>query len=225
MKILILDTATNVFSIALAEDDTILAEISGLAGPATSAKIPGHIESLLKTANLDIDSVDAFAVTVGPGAFTGVRVGIAIVKGLAYSTGKPVVQLSSLELLAMNAQDSEIPVCAMFDARRGEVYTATYSFKGGMTLIRPEMAIAPEQFLEQLEENMLFIGDGSVRYRELIVERLGSRAHFVEEHLDAPKASAGATLVHSRLISGLTLSPLELLPRYLRLSEAELNKR
>ncbi len=92
-------------------------------------------------------------------------------------------------------------------------------------MIRPEMAIAPEQLLEQLEGSMLFIGDGALRYRELIIERLGSCAQFAEEHLNYPKASAGAALALSRLRSGETVSPVELLPRYLRLSEAELNKR
>lgn len=225
MIILSIDTATNVYSIALAEDETVLAEGCGDAGPATSAKIPGEIESLLKSCQLDIKAVDAFAVTVGPGAFTGVRVGIALVKGLAYSTGKPVIPLTSLELLALNAKNSEIPVCPMFDARKSEVYTALYGFNGGMKLLRPETAIAPADFLAQLAGATLFIGDGAVRYRELIVESLGSCALFAEEHLHRPNASAGAALVLSRFNTGRTVSCVELAPRYLRLSEAELNKK
>lgn len=225
MKILHLDSSTNVFSIALSDDENVIAELSGDAGPATSAKIPGHIQSLLKQASLEITDLHAFAVTVGPGSFTGVRVGIALVKGLAYSTGKPVIPLSSLELLALNAKDSVLPVCAMFDARRSEVYTALYRFDNGMQLVRSEMAIAPAQLLEQLAGPTLFIGDGALRYRDLIVEQYGSNAHFAEGHLHQPQASAGAALALSRFNSGKTVSSLELAPSYLRLSEAELNKR
>jgi len=225
VKILHLDTATNVFSIALSVGEHVIAEFCGEAGPATSAKIPGHIHSLLRDAALDIAALDAFAVTVGPGSFTGVRVGIALVKGMAFSTGKPVIPLSSLELLALNAKESAIPVCALFDARRGEVYTALYQFDGGMRLVRPEMAINPAEFLDQLEEEILFLGDGALRYRDLIVERFGSKAHFAAEQLHYPKASAGAALALSRLQAGQTLSPFELAPCYLRLPEAELNKR
>lgn len=225
MKILILDTATNVYSIALAEDETVLAEVSGDAGPATSAKIPGQTAELLKAAGLDIGAVDAFAVTVGPGAFTGLRVGIAMVKGLAYSTGKPVIPLSSLELLALNAATSEIPVCPMFDARKSEVYSAVYSFSGGMQLIRPEVAISPAELLDQLAGPTLFIGDGAIRYRQLIEVSLGSRAIFADDQLHHPKASAGAALALSRFKSGQTVSHFALAPEYLRLPEAELNKK
>lgn len=225
MKILSLDTSTNIFSIAVSDGDNIIAELSGDAGPAASARIPGHIQSLLKDACLDISAIDAFAVTVGPGAFTGLRVGIALVKGLAYSTGKPIIPLSSLELLALNAKENSIPVCTLFDARRGEVYSALYSFDGDMHLVRPEMAIAPVQLLDELDGDILFIGDGATRYHDLIVERYGKYAHFAADGLNYPKASAGAALVESRLASGWTVSPLELEPCYLRLPEAQLNKK
>jgi len=225
VNILTLDTATNVFSIALSRDELILAEFSSDAGPATSAKIPGHIHALLKDAGLDIGEIDAFAVTVGPGAFTGLRVGIALVKGLAYSTGKPVVPLSSLELLALNAKPSVLPVCAMFDARRGEVYAAVYEFSHGDAPVRPEMAINPAELVGQLQGDTLFIGDGASRYRDLIVEICGPLAHFAKDGLNYPKASVGAVLALSRLQSGQAVSPFELAPSYLRLPEAELNKK
>jgi tRNA threonylcarbamoyladenosine biosynthesis protein TsaB len=225
VKILSLDTSTAVFSIAVSDGDNVIAELSGDAGPAASARIPGHIQSLLRDACLDIKAVDAFAVTVGPGAFTGLRVGIALVKGLAYSTGKPVIPFSSLELLALNAKNSVIPVCTMFDARRGEVYSALYRFDGDMHLIHPGKAIAPAQLLAEMEGDVLFIGDGANRYRDLIIERCCDHAHFAADELNFPKASAGAALVQRRLESGLTVSPLELAPCYLRLPEAQLNKK
>jgi len=225
VNILHLDTATNVFSIALTAGEQVIAEFCGDAGPATSAKIPGHIKALLQQASLEMSDLQAFSVTVGPGAFTGVRVGIALIKGMAYATGRPVIALSSLELLALNACNSTIPVCALLDARRGEVYSALYSFENGMRLVRPEMAIAPGRLLDQLAGPMLFIGDGAQRYQDLITERFGSNAHFAEELLHQPKASAAALLALNRLQSGAAVSPEELMPCYLRLAEAEINRR
>lgn len=220
-----LDTSTNVFSIALATDGTVLAAFSGDAGPASSAKIPGHIHALLSDAQLDIAAIDAFAVTIGPGAFTGVRVGIALIKGLAYATAKPVIPLSSLELLALNAAASTIPVCALFDARKGEVYSALYQPADAMRQLLPEMAVNPAALLEQLSGDILFIGDGALRYQELISERLGPRAHFAPEQLNSPNAAAGAALALRRCKAGLTVTPAALAPSYLRLAEAEINKR
>jgi len=225
VKILSLDTSTNVFSLAVSDGDNVIAELFGDAGPAASAMIPGQIQSLLRDACLDISAIDAFAVTVGPGAFTGLRVGIALVKGLAYSTGKLIIPLSSLELLALNVKNSKIPVCTLFDARRSEVYCALYGFDGNMHLIRPEMAIAPAQLLDELAGQILFIGDGAIRYRELIIERLGNRAHFADESLHQPKASAGAALVLNRFMSGQTVSAIGLVPCYLRLPEVQQSKK
>lgn len=225
MKVLIIDTATSVFSIALTDNGQVIAEVGGDAGPATSARIPGHISSVLETAHTEVNGLDAFAVTVGPGAFTGVRVGISLIKGLAFATGKPVVPLSSLELLACNVSENTMPVCALFDARKGEVYAAVYSAVNHREVLRPEAAVDPERLVAGLIGPHFFIGDGALRYRELISIRLGSMAHFAQDHLHVPKASAAAGLVHNRLLAGETVSPMALAPRYLRLSEAELNKK
>lgn len=224
MRLLTVDTSTNVFSIALSEDLKILGEESGDAGPSTSAAIPSLIRSLFDHSGFQPEELDAFAVTVGPGSFTGVRIGIALVKGLAFATGKPVVPISSLELLAMNAEMSALPVCTMFDARKGEVYTATFSFASGLKLIGIEKAADPLTVIDETGEATLFIGDGAIRYQELIRGRLGSLALYPEEHLHRPKASAAVPLAIERLKSGGAVSPFGLLPRYLRLSEAELSK-
>jgi tRNA threonylcarbamoyladenosine biosynthesis protein TsaB len=169
--------------------------------------------------------MDGFAVTVGPGAFTGLRVGIALVKGLALATGKPAVPLSSLALLAMNAMGSAIPVCPLFDARKGEVYGALYDFAAGAGPVVAEIAADPAAFLARLEGRALFLGDGAVRYHDLIVEIMGDRAQFADPALQHPRASAGIVLAQNAFASGLAVPPARLLPRYLRLSEAELSRR
>ena len=224
MRILTVDTSTNVFSIALSEDSKVLCEESGDAGPSTSAAIPSLIRSLFQHAGFQPQDLDAFAVTVGPGSFTGVRIGIALVKGLAYATGKPVVPISSLELLAMNAEKSAVPVCTMFDARKGEVYTATFSFANGLKQISVEKAADPLSVIDETAETTLFIGDGAIRYQDLICGRLGRQAIYPEEQLHRPRASAAVPLAIRQFRSGATVSPFDLLPRYLRLSEAELSR-
>ena len=224
MRLLTVDTSTNVFSIALSEDLKVLCEESGDAGPSTSAAIPSLIRSLFRHAGFQPQDLDAFAVTVGPGSFTGVRIGIALVKGLAYAAGKPVIPLSSLELLAMNAGMSLLPVCAMFDARKGEVYTATFSFANGLKLVREEKAADPLTVIDETAETTLFVGDGATRYQELICGRLGMQAIYPEEQLHRPRASAAVPLAIKQFRSGAVVSPFDLLPRYLRLSEAELSR-
>lgn len=225
MKILFIDTSTNVFSASLSDDSTLLASCFESAGTTASSKIPVYVESLLQETDVEINSIDAFAVTIGPGAFTGVRVGIAFVKGLALATCRPVIPVSSLQLLAMNADGNDIPVCAMFDARKGEVYSAVYDMRNGITMTQPEKAIVPEQLLEEIKAPLFFIGDGAVRYRELIVNKFGADAIFASEQQNLPKASAGVSLAHSTLLKGDAIHPTVLTPSYLRLSEAELNKR
>jgi tRNA threonylcarbamoyladenosine biosynthesis protein TsaB len=124
----------------------------------------------------------------------------------------------------MNAGNSTLPVCTMFDARKGEVYTATYIVDGCMKLISPEKAASPLSAIENIVEPTLFIGDGAIRYHELLSGHLGACAVFPDEDLNKPKASAGVPLAIDLFNAGEAVSPFELQPRYLRLSEAELNK-
>jgi len=225
VKLFILDTSTGVFSMALADGPRILAEESGIAGPSSAARLAPAIAGLFAAAGLAPADMDCFAVTVGPGAFTGLRVGIALVKGLAYATAKPVIPLSSLALLAMNARQSPIPVCPLFDARKGEVYAALYDFATGAEPVVAETAADPAAFLRRLEGRALFLGDGALRYRELIEEIVGERAEYADSSINNPRAAAGIALAKNIFSVGGAIPPAQLLPRYLRLSEAELSRR
>lgn len=225
MKLFVLDTATSVFSMALADGTRIIAEESGVAGPSSAARLAPAIAGLFTAAGMAPADMDCFAVSIGPGAFTGLRVGIALVKGLAYATGKPVIPLSSLSLLAMNARGSDIPVCPLFDARKGEVYGALYDFASGAEPVIAEVAADPTTFLRRLEGRVLFLGDGAVRYGALIRETMGDRAIIAGAELHNPRAAAGILLARDIFSVGGAIPPAQLLPRYLRLSEAELSRR
>lgn len=225
MQLLILDTATSVFSAALCRGDHLLGEVRGGGGPSTAARLAPAIQTLFSDAGLTPADLEGFAVTVGPGSFTGLRVGLAFIKGLAYATGRPVVELSSLALLAMNARGSRLPVCPLFDARKSEVYAGLYRFTPTLDAILPDRAAPPATFLTNIEKETLFLGDGALRYREEIVAALGDRALFAAPELHQPTAAAGIPLALAAFAAGKAVSPAEILPRYLRLSEAELNRK
>ena len=222
LKLLLVDTATNSLSMALSDGERVIASRSADGGPSTAARLNPFLQSLFAESLMAPAELDALAVTVGPGSFTGLRVGMSFVKGLAMALGRLVVPLSSLELLAMNARGNAIPVCSMYDARKGEVYAAVYDCSGNVKNIIPEMVAHPATLLENITARTLFIGDGAVRYRDLIEQQLGDLALFADPEMNEPKASGGVILALSGLNSGQALQPAALLPRYLRLPEAEI---
>jgi tRNA threonylcarbamoyladenosine biosynthesis protein TsaB len=225
MKILTLDTSSNCSSVALSAGTSLLGECILGEDRCASGRLLDAISNLLAAAALTPDSLDAFAVSLGPGSFTGVRVGIATVKGLALATGKPVVGFSSLAMLAMNLPFSLAPVAAMFDARKSELYAGLYRCGALPEPVLPDAVIAPERFLSAIDAPTLFVGDGALRYRELIRSTLGDLAIFPPWHADLPRASAGAVIALDAARKG-NFTPLALLnPTYLRASEAELAKR
>lgn len=225
MKILTIDTSGNCSSVSLSDGSTLLGECILGEDRAKSGRLLESISGLLQAASLTPDGVDAFAVSLGPGSFTGVRVGIATVKGLSIATGKPVVGFSSLAMLAMNLPFCSHQVAPMFDARKGELYAALYRCGSLPEAILPDAVIGPELFLSSITRPTLFLGDGAVRYRELISSTLGELAIFPPWHANLPRASAGAVIARDAAAQG-RFTPLPLLnPTYLRASEAEIAKR
>ena len=142
-----------------------------------------------------LSDLDGFGVVVGPGAFTGLRVGLATVKGLALAVDRPVVAVSTLECLAQQAPCSPMNICAMLDARKKEVYAALYVRQGDtLCLVEDEEVVDPGEFLDSCPAETLFIGNGASAYRTLIARRLGPRAHFLSGLYDLPRASLAAQL-------------------------------
>jgi tRNA threonylcarbamoyladenosine biosynthesis protein TsaB len=225
MKILTIDTSSNCSSVALSDGASLLGEFILGEDRCHSGRLLDSISKLLAAAKLTPDGLDAFAVSLGPGSFTGVRVGIATVKGLAIATGKPVVGFSALAMLAMNLPFSSAQVAALFDARKNEVYAGLYRCGSLPEPLSPDAVIPPEEFLAAIDRPTLFVGEGAVRYRDLIRSTLGELALFPPWHADLPRASAGAVIALDAALNG-NFTPLALLnPTYLRASEAELAKR
>ncbi|MDX9709637.1 MAG: tRNA (adenosine(37)-N6)-threonylcarbamoyltransferase complex dimerization subunit type 1 TsaB [Trichloromonas sp.] len=222
-RLLLVDTATPAGSVAVCQGEKLLGEIV-LSGPANHTDhLLGTIDELLRGAGLALDDMDGFAVVLGPGSFTGLRVGVATVKGLALAAGKPVVGVSSLAALAWRLPFAALPVCPLLDARKGEVYAALYQWTGeGFSPLLLPCVLPPERWLERLANDVLFIGDGAQCYRGIIEERLGGRAHFAPWPAHACRASNGLAPALDMLRRGEHI-PLEgLIPAYIRPSEAEL---
>ncbi len=222
MKLLIIDTSTTACSVALSDGGEIVAEYLVNQGRTQSSRLLDCVDLLLREAGLSAADLDGFGVAVGPGSFTGLRVGIATVKGLAMAAGKPVAGFSSLAMLAMNIPWGGHPVCPMFDARKNEVYTGLYECRGLPVPLMEERVVPPARFLEELEGPVIFVGEGAARYRELIVDRLGDKALFAPLSANLPHASAGASLAMRAFAQGDAVSSDLLAPVYIRLSEAEL---
>ena len=225
MKILTIDTSSNCSSVALSAGEQLLGDSILGEDRCCSGRLLDAVTKLLAAAGLTPDALDAFAVSLGPGSFTGVRVGIATVKGLALATGKPALGFSSLAMLAMNLPFACAPVAPMFDARKNEVYAGLYRCGALAEAVCADAVIAPEQFLAAIDSPTLFIGEGALRYRDLIQKTLGELALFPPWHTHLPRAGAGAALALQAGLEGRFI-PLALLnPTYLRASEAEIAKR
>ncbi|MGB4599331.1 MAG: tRNA (adenosine(37)-N6)-threonylcarbamoyltransferase complex dimerization subunit type 1 TsaB [Trichlorobacter sp.] len=225
MITLCLDTTTGPSSVAISRDGQVLAE-SLLTAPAKrqSAWLLPELERLLTSCVLTIDQIDLFACSIGPGSFTGVRTGVATIQGLALAGAKPCIGISTLALLAGNLPYAAHPVCPMLDARKDEVYAGLYRCTDLPAPLMEDCAMTPAALLKLLDGPIIFLGDGAQRYRNLIAETLGSKAHFAPSAQMAPRASHGIQLVENLYHAGRTKQPEQLLPNYLRQSEAELSR-
>ncbi len=224
--LLTIQTASPAGSLAISDGQLVLAEINLDVRKTPTEWLLQTIEDLLARAEIDRGDLDAIAVVRGPGSFTGLRVGLATAKGLSLAIDSPLLGISSLQCLAMQLPFAKFPVCVMLDARKQEVYTAQFNWEAGYPQpVAEERVVKPEKLLSEIAGETLFVGNGTLVYRPLIVRQLAGRAHFAPAFLNLPRAGAAAALALREWDAGRTLSADELMPAYLRPSEAELNWR
>ena len=221
MLILALDTTSRAGSVAVIRGDAVRLELSGDIAVTHGQRLPLELKRALDQAGATIDAIDLFAVVAGPGSFTGLRVGIATIQGLAMAEGKKVVALSALEILARAAVGSTQPIAAWMDAQRGEVFAAVYAADGRTALIEPVSA-PPGDVLDMWRERMdtgtlTFIGDGAVRYTDTIATRAGSDARVM-----APPSLAGLAGQIAAAEPSRAILPHAIVPVYVRKSDAEI---
>jgi tRNA threonylcarbamoyladenosine biosynthesis protein TsaB len=223
MITLAIDTATKTAGVALLRDETILVEYFFNLPVNHSETVLPAVHQGLSVAGIGIDDVDLFALTVGPGSFTGLRIGSSTVKGLALATGKPVVGVSTLEALAYNVIEYPGLICPMLDARKGEIYAALYRSNGEglFDAVLGEKATTPGDILDRIDGEALFLGEGLNDHSERIQERLSGRARFAPSNRQTVRASSVALIGMKKYGGGERLDVVSFVPRYLRRSEAE----
>ena len=223
MNIFGIDTCCMAATAAVLSDDRLVAQIVQNNKRTHSQKIMPMIEFMLKEAELDLADIDCFAAAVGPGSFTGVRIGVATAKALAHATGKPCVAVSTLHALSNNVAYFDGIICPILDARRGQVYNALFE-GGNMKRITEDRACSIEDLCAELatsKEKIMFLGDGVSVFAEQIREALGDKAVFAQRMQRMNLAASVAEIGYEKFVSGETISYSELVPEYLRLSQAE----
>ncbi len=224
MKILAIETSTMLGGVAIMDEaEGLILETRLNVKTAHSERLMTEVGHALKQAGMGISDIDVFGVAIGPGSFTGLRIGLSAVKGFSYATGKPIVSVPSLEAFAWNFPYSAHPVCTMFDARKKEVYAAVFQWRGrGFERVMDEISIKPADLVNSLDGKVIFAGEGALIYRETIAELAGENAVFPAPHYMVPSPSNIASLGLRKALSGDFSEPVTLAPFYIRKSEAEI---
>ena len=224
-KILTLDSSSLSGSVSLCQGESPVAESLLNIRSTHSEKLLKQIDHLLEETGWQLADLDLLAVVTGPGSFTGLRIGIATIKGLAQVLNKPVVPVSSLKTVAMNLPLSPVPICAFLDARKSEVYTQLFDWHpaAGPVAIDHPTVLPPEQLLLQLSGSVALVGDGVFLYRQMIEDILAERALLPVAPAHQLHATKASWLALQAYQSGLLCNAAEILPTYIRPSDAELN--
>jgi len=224
MPILAIETSTRQLGTAVVEGGELLASYELLADYPHSVELPDAVTRVLKEARTTLAQVQGVVVDLGPGSFTGLRIGLAFVKALVFPRKQPVVGIPSLDVLAANLPFAQQPVCPLLDAKQKNVYAALYRWEAGAPKRQTDYLLAPvEEVLALVTEPVVFLGDGCARYRERIVERLGTKAQFAAVELWLPRAATLARLGQARLAAGGQDDPASLVPMYLYPKECSIN--
>lgn len=222
MLILALDSSAAPASAALLEDGKILSEFYINTKQTHSQTLMPMVESVLKLTNKTLDDVTCMAVSAGPGSFTGVRIGVSCVKGLSMTRNIPCAGVSTLRAMAENARQLTGIVCAVMDARCGQVYNALFRAESGkLTRLCDDRALPIAELLEECKtftEKIYLVGDGA----ELCYKTFAAiRAELLQPQLRFQRASGVAMAAQEMIENGQTVTPDTLMPIYLRLPQAE----
>lgn len=229
MRVLAVETSTLTGAVALISGDTVVAECRLNIAVTHSERLLPAVDHVLAVAGLGLADVDALAVAVGPGSFTGLRIGVSTMKSLAFATGKPLAAIPTLDALAWTLPFAAHPVCPILDARKSEVYAGLYRTGGGrLERLWEYEALAPARLAERLARDapgpVIFVGDGVASHAAVLRGHLGGDARLAPPALRLPSAVAVADLARAALDRGEAVDPAALVPIYVRRSEAELSR-
>lgn len=225
MKILGLDSSGLVASVAIVEGNDLKGEYTVNYKKTHSQTLLPMLDEVAKMIELDLNSVDAIAVSGGPGSFTGLRIGSATAKGLGLALNKPLIHIPTVDALAYNLVGHRDLVCPLMDARRNQTYTGLYRFDGNeMEIAEPQCAVGIDEIIEKINnigQAVVFLGDGVAVFESYIRENCKVPFTFAPAHMNKQRAGAVAALGELYYEQGKTETAGEHKPDYLRLSQAE----
>ena len=222
MKILGVDTSTPIGSVALIDGDNVVAEHTLDIVQAHSSRLMPAIDSVLKWGDITVDDLDGCAVGIGPGSFTGIRIGVATLKSICYAVDKPIIGVSTLEAIAYNLRWSNSIICPLLDARRSEIYGAIFQGNTKWQRLSEDLCLPIEAFLKRIKEEtepdctINFVGDGLATYGDAVREDLGERVHLADAIFNVPRGATIAHLGAQRLQQGDSDNYWTLVPNYVR---------
>ena len=228
MKILAVDTATTSVSVAVMDEGSLCTEITRSTGETHARHLMPLVDTALNLSAMSAADLDGFAVTIGPGTFTGLRIGLSSVQGMAAATSKPVVGISSLDALAAQAapatRETGVLVYAMLDARRQEVYGGLYRYDGKALAPVLEPRVGPAGGLaDEIDETCVFVGSGALLYQDVLREKLKDRFALAASAVHTIRGETVARLARATFESEVVPVNRVLQPLYLRKSDAEIN--
>ena len=225
MKILAIDSSGLVATVAVLEDDELIAEYTVNYKKTHSETLLPMLDEIKSMINLDLSEIDAIAVTKGPGSFTGLRIGSATVKGLAYALNVPIISVPTVDALSMNLWGSDKLIVPVMDARREQVYTGIYEFAGGEhTCILEQDALSVEDLckkINDLSREVILLGDAVPVYKDRFDDLIKVPHSYAPANMNRQKASSLGVLAFEYMKKGLSESAFDHKPEYLRLSQAE----
>lgn len=224
MRVLGIESSSLVASVAVVDDEIMTAEYTVNFKKTHSQTLLPMIDEVADMLELDMNTIDAIAVSGGPGSFTGLRIGSATAKGLGLALKKPLIHVPTIDAMAYNLYGSSALICPIMDARRNQVYTGLYYCTSRVEMVKEQCAMDMRELIEELngrKEPVIFVGDGVPVYRPLIEEYMTAPYTFAPAHLNRQRAGSVAAMGMKYLEEGKTVSADAFEPEYLRKSQAE----
>lgn len=225
MKLLAIDSSGMVASVAVLSEDKLIGEYTINNKKTHSQTLLPMIDEMMKMIGMEIDEMDAIAIAAGPGSFTGLRIGSATAKGLAFALNKPIISVPTLEAMAYNLFGTSQLLCPIMDARNKQVFTGMYRYEGDkLVQVMEQTVMAVEDLCSKINEmnvETIFLGDGVDVYRDMLQEKISTSIRFAPAHLKNQRASAVAMCGFRLYQEGKVDTADSHVPEYLRLSQAE----
>ncbi|MFH0930655.1 MAG: tRNA (adenosine(37)-N6)-threonylcarbamoyltransferase complex dimerization subunit type 1 TsaB [Candidatus Zixiibacteriota bacterium] len=223
MKILGIDTATPILALGIVDEDKVLSEIRFNAGQTHAQILLPSIEKILKDSSLELQDLDGIALSIGPGSFTGLRIGLATAKGLCFASGKPLLTVPTLDGLVYFNRSLPYPLVPILDAKKNEVYSAVYNSREGVLERTSDYwVLSVEKLVAKIPEEVIFLGSGLEVFQDRLKELCGEKAHFLAGERNLPSGSSIACLGLEKFGRSEFEDLEKAEPLYLRSSEAEL---